>query len=85
VLAICSFMVCPFIPAVIALAMVPGSRRTIYASGGSVSGLGVLTATKIIAWINIGLGVVVLGGIILIAIVSSASDTSNALARVLSV
>jgi hypothetical protein len=83
VLAICSFLVCPIIPAVIALAMVPGSRRTIYASGGSVSGLGLLSATKIIAWINIGLAVVGIGAIVLIALVSSSTDTTNALSHVL--
>ena len=83
VLAICSFMVCPIVPAVIALAMVPGSRRTIYASGGAVSGLGLLTATKIIAWINIGLGLLAVVGIVVIAIVSAATSTSNAMAGIL--
>ena len=34
ILAIVSFVVCPVIPAVIALAMIPSSRRTIMASGG---------------------------------------------------
>ena len=83
VLAICSFLVCPIIPAVIALAMVPGSRRTINASGGTVSGLGLLSATKIIAWINIGLAVLAFGAIILIALVSSSTNTSNTLSHVL--
>ena len=80
VLAIAAFVVCPLIPAVVALALIPGSRRTIQASGGAVGGLGLLTAAKIIAWINIGLGVLGLGAFIIAVIASSATSTSNAVA-----
>jgi hypothetical protein len=75
-----AFVICPVIPAVIALAMIPGSRRTIAASGGAVSGLGILTAAKVIGWINIGLGLLGLGAFIIAVIASSASSSSNALA-----
>ncbi len=55
VLAIVSFVVCPVIPAIVALAMVPSARRNIEASGGALEGLGLLTAAKIVSWINLGL------------------------------
>jgi hypothetical protein len=81
ILAIVSFVVCPVIPAIIALAMIPGSRRTIVASGGTVEGLGLLTAAKIIAWIHLGL---VLVGVVffVVAVAISAGTSSNALARI---
>lgn len=79
VLAIASFVVCPIVPAIIALALIPGSRRTIEVSGGAVTGLGLLKAAKIISWIEIGL--CVLGGVlIIIGIASSSSSNSNAMA-----
>lgn len=80
VLSICSFVVCPLIPAVVALALIPGSRRTINNSGGAVAGLGLLTAAKIISWINVGL-VVVVFGIIVIAALASSGSSSNGLAH----
>ena len=78
VLAIASFVVCPLIPAIIALALIPGSRRTIEVSGGTVTGLGLLKAAKIVAWIEIGLCVLV--GILVIIGIASSSSSSNALA-----
>jgi hypothetical protein len=78
VLAIASFVVCPIIPAVIALALIPGSRRSIASSGGTIDGLGVLTAAKIIALLNVGLlavGIVVA----IIAIVTSGSTTTHSI------
>ncbi len=78
VLAIVSFVVCPIIPAVVALFMCPGARRKIEGSGGALTGEGLVTAAKIISWVNIGLwgaGIalfVVLG--IIGALVSDSSD-----------
>jgi hypothetical protein len=60
--------------------MIPGSRRTIENSGGSIGGLGLLTAAKIIAWINIALGVLGLV-VFVIAIAVSSSNSSNAVAH----
>jgi hypothetical protein len=81
ILAIVSFVVCPVIPAIIALAMIPSSRRTILASGGTVEGLGLLTAAKIIAWIHLGL-VLVGVAFFVVAVAISAGTSSNALARI---
>jgi hypothetical protein len=53
--AIGSYVLLPFIAAIIALALVPGARDEIAGSGGRLSGEGLLTATKVLAWINIAL------------------------------
>jgi preprotein translocase subunit SecG len=55
VAAIASFVICPFVPAVVALILVSQSKHAIAASGGRLGGEGMLTAAKIVAWINIAL------------------------------
>jgi hypothetical protein len=55
VLAIGSFAVFPLVPAIIALVLASGARDEIDASGGRVGGDGLVTAAKVVAWINIGL------------------------------
>ena len=68
VLAIASFVliptvilapVCPVL-AIVSLSLCPSSRRRIQASGGAITGEGLLTAAKIVAWINVGLAALVL-------------------------
>ena len=54
-LAIGSFVVFPLIPAIVALALASGAREEIEASGGRLGGEGMVTAGKVVAWINIGL------------------------------
>ena len=53
ILAIASFLVCPIIPAIIALVLAGSAKRNILASGGAKQGLGMVTAAKIVAWANI--------------------------------
>ncbi|HEY8728783.1 MAG TPA: hypothetical protein VIL94_04310 [Acidothermaceae bacterium] len=60
VLSIGSFLICPFVAAVVALFFASIARRNIVASGGAKDGLGMVTAAKVIAWVNIALSVVVL-------------------------
>lgn len=55
VLAIGSFVVLPLLPAVAALLLVRSSRRDIEASGGRYTGTGLLTAAKVLSWVNLGL------------------------------
>ena len=55
VLAIASFVICPLVPAIIALPVSASARREIDESGGWVTGDGLVQAARIIAWINIGL------------------------------
>ncbi len=51
--------VCPIL-AIVALGLCPSSRRKIRSSGGTLTGEGLLTAAKIVAWINLGLTALVL-------------------------
>ncbi len=54
VLSIVSWAVCPIIPAIVALVLAAGAQKEIAAGQGRVQGGGLVTAAKIIAWINIG-------------------------------
>lgn len=58
VLAIVSWVVCPIIAAIVALVLAHTSSKEIAASEGRVGGAGLNTATRIIAWINIGVSIV---------------------------
>ena len=83
ILAISAWVVCPFITAVIALVLAGQSNRAIDASGGRLEGRSLNTATKVIAWINIVLGIIgiiVLFGLIVAGIAfdtSVVTDTSQ--------
>ena len=55
VLSIASWVICPIIPAIIALVFANKAEKEIAASNGWVTGGGLVTASKIVAWINIGL------------------------------
>lgn len=68
VLAIVSWVVCPIIAAVVALVLARNSDKEIKASNGRVGGSGLNTATRIIAWLNIGVSIV--AGIIVVILVA---------------
>lgn len=55
VLSIASWVVCPVIPAIVALVFANKADREIAASNGWLTGGGMVTAAKIVSWINIGL------------------------------
>lgn len=55
VLAIGSYVLVPFVLAIIALVLASMSRRDIRASGGRLGGEGMVTAAKVLSWINIAL------------------------------
>ncbi|MDP8993358.1 MAG: hypothetical protein M3N31_09970 [Actinomycetota bacterium] len=66
--------------AIVALALCPSAQRKIEGSGGALTGEGLITASKIISWISIGLialGVLVLG---IIAIAAAATEDEFSLA-----
>lgn len=67
VLAILSWLACPIIAAIAALILARSSAREIAASNGRISGAGLNTATRIIAWINIGISL--LSGLVIAALV----------------
>jgi hypothetical protein len=62
VLAIASWLLFPLIPAIAALFVGSAARRDIEASAGRLTGDGLVTAAKVVAWINIGLS---LAGLVL--------------------
>ena len=74
VCAIASWVICPFIPAVVAVILAGQSARDIRNSGGRLTGEGMNTAARVIAWINIGLSA--LGLIILFAAFATSATTS---------
>jgi hypothetical protein len=55
-----------WIAAIVALALTPGARREITESNGAKRGLGFLLAGKICAWVNIGLTVLVVIGLVVV-------------------
>jgi hypothetical protein len=72
-----------FITAVVALALAPGAKREISASGGQLGGLGFVKAGVICSWVAIGLvalGVVSI--IVLVALSVSLDSTSTSGAAV---
>jgi hypothetical protein len=79
ILSIASFVVCPVIPAIIALVLIPGSRATIRGSDGAVEGEGLLTAAKIISLINLGIAAVACVLIVVGILVSASTATSTLL------
>lgn len=80
VLAICSFLVCFGIPAIVALALIPSSRRHIAASNGTVEGTSLLTAAKWIAIVNLALVALGIIAIVVIAIAGANNSNSNSTA-----
>jgi hypothetical protein len=69
ILAISSFVICPVIPAVVALVVTSTARKNIAASGGVLQGENLCQVATVVAWINIGLFValVVVGALVLVA------------------
>lgn len=75
VLAIASFVVCPVIPAIVALVLANNADAAIQASGGRKTGEGLTKAARIVSWINIGLCVGALVLVILIAVIAAAAGS----------
>lgn len=78
ILAIVSWVVCPVIPAVVALVLAHSAAKEIAASGGRIQGAGLVTASRIVSWINIGFfaAVMVVGAffLVLVAIAGATGD-----------
>jgi hypothetical protein len=70
VLAVMSFVVCPFVPAVVALVLAGGAQRSIEASGGRLTGLGLVKAARITSWIHLGLCALALVAVVLLVAVA---------------
>ena len=68
VLAILSWVICPVILAIVALVFAGKAKTAIQASNGWVDGSGMVTAAKIIAWLNIVLSILFIGFLIVVTI-----------------
>ena len=66
VMAIGSYVLIPLVLAVVALVLASMSSRDIQASGGRLGGSGLVTAAKVLAWINIALCVIALAFLLLV-------------------
>jgi hypothetical protein len=77
VLALCAWFVCPLVLAVIALVFAGKAKRTIEASNGWVTGDGMVTAARVIAWINIGLTLVALAFVVVVLIAAAVSSSGS--------
>ncbi len=77
VLAICSYLACPVVAAVVALFLAGAADREIKASGGWVTGEGLVKGARIAAWINIALSVVVLLFIVLVLAAARTTSTTS--------
>ena len=77
VASIVSWMICPIIPAIVALVMIPNAKRKIDSSGGRLTGEGLLTAAKWIAWSNIAIWGLMIIGFVLIGVIGAATSTDS--------
>ena len=75
--SILSWMFCPVIPAIVALAMIPSAKRKIDESQGRLTGEGLLTAAKWVSWANIAFYGLLVGLVILLIIGGVIADTSS--------
>lgn len=73
VLAIASWVLCPVVPAIIALVLASGSQRDIDASGGRLGGDGLNKATRIVSWIHLGLVGVIVAIVLLVLVFAGAA------------
>jgi len=72
VLSIVSWVICPIIPAIVALVFANKADKEIAASNGWVTGGGLVTASKIVAWINIGLYAAILAILLIVFLLAAA-------------
>jgi hypothetical protein len=79
VLAIMSFLLCPIVPAIFALVLAGTGKRQITASGGQQTGEGMVTAARVLSWLNIGLAtlLVIIFVVIAVFLAGTASGVSS--------
>lgn len=71
VLAIGSWIICPIILAIVALVFASKADREIAANPAQLTGGGLTTAAKIVAWVNIGVAIAgLLLAVLIIAVVA---------------
>lgn len=66
--AIGAWLVCPIVPAIIALVLAANAEREIALSRGAQTGEGLVQAARIVSWIHLGLmSLIVIGLVLLVA------------------
>ena len=78
VLAVAAWVVCPIVPAIVSLVFASMAGKEIDASGDRIQGRGMVTAAKIVSWINIGfyVAVIVITGFVIVLIaIAGGMDT----------
>ena len=75
VCAIASFVVFPLAPAIAALVVASSATREIDASGGRLTGRGLVTGARVTAWVNIALCTLALVVLLLALVVFAGSAT----------
>lgn len=70
ILSIGAWLICPIIPAIVALVFANMAKKEIAAGEGRVTGQGLVTASMIVAWINIGVwaALLVIGLLVLVLV-----------------
>jgi hypothetical protein len=76
VLAVLAWLVCPVVLAVVALVLAGAARREIIGSGGRIGGEGIVTAARVLAWLNIAVVVLIVGAVVLVMIIGMVASTS---------
>jgi len=79
VLAVASWLICPIVPAIVALVFASKATKELRASGGAMQGSGLVLGAQITAWINIGLYaalIVFFGLFFLVALVAGAASST---------
>ena len=71
VLSIASWVICPIVPAVVALVLAQSASREI--RRGAATGAGLVTASRVVSWLNIGLFgllLVIFGLVLLVSLIA---------------
>lgn len=76
VLSLLSWVVCPIVMAIVALVFAAKAKNAIAASNGYLDGAGMVTAAKVISWLNIVVTVLGLVLFLVIVVFFSAASTT---------
>ncbi|MFC6237247.1 hypothetical protein [Longivirga aurantiaca] len=65
------------VPAIVSLALAPGAKREIAASGGALTGEGMVKAGVVCSWIAVGLSIAIIGFIIIAFAIGAAGSAAS--------
>jgi hypothetical protein len=73
ILAIGAYVICPVVPAIVALVLCSSAERNIAASGGTLGGDGLVKAARILSWIHLALAALAVVGFLIAVLTLGAS------------